>query len=60
MAEDDLAYKVYMTDGVKAIFTALGGKIESRYYDLIRRKTVQETRTAEEIIDHIRKGLRGK
>jgi len=47
----DRMYRLYITDALKAI-----GQLDRRYYDLIYE--VEETRTSEEIIDHVKSGLR--
>ena len=48
----DRMYRFYVTDALKAI-----GQLDRRYYDLIQ-DGVEETRTPEEIIDHVKSGLR--
>lgn len=48
----DRMYRIYMTDALKEI-----GQLNRRYYDLIQDR-VEETRTPEEIIDHVKSGLR--
>lgn len=55
---DELSYRIYMSDAIKAIYNSLGGGVEDRYYDFISKSTKVETRTPEEIIEHIRSGLR--
>ena len=42
-------YRIYMTDALKAI-----GNLRIRYIDYFKP---EETRTADEIIDHLRSGL---
>jgi len=44
-------YRLYVTDALKAI-----GQLDRRYYDLIYE--VEEIRTPEEIIEHVKSGLR--
>lgn len=48
----DRMYRLYITDALQAI-----GQLNRRYYDLIH-DGVEETRTPEEIIDHVKSGLR--
>lgn len=55
---DELSYKIYMSDALKAIYNILGGGVEDRYYDFISNEAKVESRTPEEIIEHIRSGLR--
>lgn len=45
-------YRYYITDALKAI-----GQLNNRYYDIVHGKTVEETRSAEEIIEHLSNGL---
>lgn len=52
MDKRDRMYRLYITDALKAI-----GQLDRRYYDLIHEKDM-ETRTPEEIIDHVKSGLR--
>lgn len=42
------AYRVYITDCFYGIFSALGGKMDRRYYDILHPETV-DTRNGEEI-----------
>lgn len=46
--ERDMIYRIYVTDSLKAI-----GQLDVRYYDFIKNTPI-ETRSAEEIIDHIK------
>lgn len=57
----DTAYRVYVTDALKFIAEntaryAGGGYMKARYEDLIHPKP-EDTRTAEEIIEHMKKKL---
>lgn len=59
----DEAYRIYITDALKAISGSTskfagGNYISERYYDLINPKP-KDTRTAEDIINSIKKGLGG-
>ena len=54
-AQKEEAYRVYVTDALRAI---LGGEENARYKDWITPPQ-EETRTAEEIIDHIKQKLAG-
>lgn len=56
-------YRVYVTDALMATVNntsryAGGTTIKDRYFDMVSPQK-EETRTAEEIIEHIRSGLRG-
>ena len=48
----DLTYRIYVTDALKAL---VSGSV--RYVDLIQRKYKVETRSPEEIVDHVKNGL---
>ena len=48
----DMAYRIYVTDTLKAILSRLGVNLNMRYYDTLRLKP-EETRTADEIISNI-------
>lgn len=50
--QEDLAYRIYVTDSLKVI-----GNLNIRYYDYIK-DVPEETRTAGEVIDHIRGKLK--
>lgn len=58
------AYRIYISDGLRFIsentthsaFECGGKYLNLRYYDLIY-PAKQDTRTAEDIIDHIKQGL---
>jgi hypothetical protein len=57
------AYQIYVTDSLRQITenTAKyggGGYIKARYYDILHPKP-EETRTAEEIVEHVTKRLKG-
>lgn len=57
----DIAYQVYVTDALQAISKNVEpvgrcGYIEKRYWDVIHPKP-EDTRTAEEIIEHMKKKL---
>ena len=59
--EKEKAYRIYVTDCLRMIAKntapiALGEYIGKRYLDIINPKP-EETRTADEIIDHIKKKL---
>lgn len=56
--DNELAYKVYVTDSLRGLYHAMGGQIEIRFYDMIKEEKA-ETRTAEEIIQSIREELGG-
>lgn len=49
---EDLAFRVYVTDGIKALIECWGGEVRQRYIDIIA-VTKEETRTADEIIETI-------
>lgn len=54
-----MGFRVYVTDSLKGIFNGMGGKVNTRYYDIISGKgEAEETRTAEEIIGGIRDKLK--
>lgn len=53
---EEINYRVYMTDSVKAIFKALGGDMPIRYFDMIS-ETKEEDRSPEEIVENIRDKL---
>lgn len=58
--EQDILYRVYVSDAIKAIYNRLGGEISTRYYDMIQKpKIIEETRTPEEIVDSIRAKIEG-
>lgn len=44
---DDWAYRIYISDAIKTL-----GHLNVRYFDLIDR-TPADTRTQEEVVDHI-------
>lgn len=54
-ALEEKAYRIYVTDSLRAIINNPGNQ---RYADMIKPRKV-ETRTATEIIDHIKSGLQG-
>jgi hypothetical protein len=60
--QEELAYKIYMSDALKLIaentakFGQGGSYIKARYYDIINPKPV-DNRTEEEVIDHIKNKL---
>lgn len=57
-------YRTYVTDSLRIISSGVGRKITVKYTDIIEsrasRREAEETRTPEEIIDSIRKKLRGE
>ena len=53
-ALEDKAYRIYVTDSLRAI---INNPSNGRYIDMIKPRKV-ETRTATEIIDHIKSGLK--
>ena len=57
--DNELAYKVYVTDSLRGLYHAMGGQIEIRFYDMIKEEKKVDTRTAEEIIQSIREKLGG-
>lgn len=54
-ALEDKAYRIYVTDSLRAI---INNPSNMRFADMIKPQKV-ETRTATEIIDHIKRGLKG-
>ena len=50
----DMSYRVYVTDALYFL-----GHLNIRFSDWVSSKNKQETRTPEEIVNHIRTGLRG-
>ncbi len=54
-ALEEKAYRIYVTDSLRAI---INNPSNGRYIDAIKPHKV-ETRTATEIIDHIKNGLKG-
>lgn len=56
---DELSYRIYVTDGLKAVndnlSAYLGGGVvlRDRYYDLVKKKKPKDTRTAEEVAEDI-------
>lgn len=48
------AYRIYTTEMLSTIAQLLGAQINIKYIDLIHPK---EQKSADEIIDHIKKGL---
>lgn len=54
---DDLLYKVYITDSLKGIYKSMGGNVRARFYDIIEGNAVEDDRTPEEIIEGIRAKL---
>lgn len=56
---DEILFRVYLTDTALSFITAMqqGGERPARYYDMIH-PAPEETRTADEIIDNVRKKLR--
>lgn len=56
---EEINYRVYMTDSVKAIFKALGGHMPIRYFDMISeaKEEKEEDRSPEEIVENIRDKL---
>ena len=60
--QEELAYKIYVTDTLKLIAEntakiGQGSYIKARYYDIINPKPV-DNRTEEEIVDHIKNKLK--
>ncbi|NCE63740.1 hypothetical protein D1159_03885 [Pseudoflavonifractor sp. 524-17] len=53
-AQKEKVYRIYVTDTLWGL--AHGRGLETRYRDLFQ-KEVQETRTAEEIVQHIKSKL---
>ena len=57
-------YRMYVTESLRIISSGVGREITVKYTDIIERCTsrgkAEETRTPEEIIDNIRKKLRGE
>jgi hypothetical protein len=59
-----MVYRVYVTDALRMMtentsrFSG-GGYVKERYFDMIRPQK-EETRTAKEIIEHLKAGLRGE
>lgn len=53
------SYRVFVTDLLTGIFNSLGGKLKTRYYDVLHPAPV-ETRSAEEIVaaNNARMGLK--
>lgn len=56
---DEILFRVYITDTALSFITAMqqGGERPARYYDMIH-PAPEETRTSDEIIDHMREKLR--
>ena len=57
----EMAYRIYITDSLKILSEnssnlAGGSRITTRFADIIKPQKT-ETRTATEVIDHIRQGL---
>lgn len=57
-SNDELTYRVYVTDSLMGIYKAFGGEVRSRYYELTKRKIKVENRTPDEIIKGIREKLK--
>lgn len=60
---EETVFRTYVTDTLQTISKntaryVSGDYIRARYYDIIH-PTPEETRTADEIIAHIKEGLRG-
>lgn len=60
---DERLYRTYVTDSLQAIANnigkAIGGTtVNKRFYDIVYKKPVKESRTAEEIIEHMKDVLR--
>lgn len=54
-SNEEMTFKVYITDSLRGIYKSFGGEVKARYYDLIfKNKGIIEDRTADEIIDSIR------
>lgn len=57
-------YRTYVTESLRVISSGVGCEITVKYTDIIEscasRGEAEETRTPEEIIDGIRKKLRGE
>ena len=56
---DEIIFRASITDTALSFITAMqqGGERPARYYDMIH-PAPEETRTADEIIDHMREKLR--
>ena len=54
---DEILFRVYITDTALSFIAAMGGERPARYYDMIH-PAPEETRTADEIIENMRKKLR--
>ena len=53
------AYKIYVTDALLLLTKKFGGEYpKNRFYDVIEPH-IEETRTAEEVINNIRDKLKG-
>lgn len=52
--QDTEAYRIYTTEMLSCIARSLGAQINVKYIDIIHPK---EEKSADEIIDHIKKGL---
>lgn len=53
------AYKIYVTDALQLLTKKFGGEyLKNRFYDVIEPH-IEETRTAEEVINNIRDKLKG-
>ena len=57
-------YRTYVTESLRIISSGVGREITVKYADIVERCAshgkAEETRTPEEIIDNIRKKLRGE
>jgi hypothetical protein len=53
------AYKIYVTDALQLLTKKFGGEyLKNRFYDVIEPH-IEDTRTAEEVIDDIRNKITG-
>lgn len=52
--EEDLLYRIYISDSLRALGHGYG--LDIRFFDILH-PTVEESRTSDEIIDEISKGL---
>lgn len=61
--QEEKAYRIYITDGIKVLVDntariAGGAVLNKRYIDMVEPKE-EETRTAKDVIDGIKKKFRG-
>lgn len=55
----DKSYRIYVTDALQLLTKKFGGEyLENRFYDVIEPH-IEETRTAEEVINDIRNKITG-